>query len=186
MRLRIQAQSPLSTRTCDGCRFCCWSFNVDVPVPSCLSVLEPKRELSHCAHECAAGCALHNDDLQPDICHNFRCPYIHGQPIHKPDVFQELLEAAVGNMGNYIPAVSSEVPIANAHSLIQNDRSLPAYILVGNDFGGRWIYTILPLDKNADGGWETNVESVAKWSELYRRYGVMLPLEQDGTAQIAI
>ena len=167
-------------RECDSCKFCCWSFNVDVPNPRYLTVLEPKRERRHCEHECEAGCRLHGHENQPDICRGFRCAYIEGQDIHRPDNFQVQIEAINGSMGNFIPAVSIKVPISEAQSLIAQSRTIPAHILLG----GNWTETVLPLDKNEYGGWATSNESVALWGELYARHGEILSLQREDAKQL--
>jgi len=79
-------------RECGGCRFCCWTFNVEVPQRRNLRVLYLKPELSHCEHECAKGCDLYDRFHMPVVCHDFICPYLHGEDIHRPDVFRDLLE----------------------------------------------------------------------------------------------
>ncbi len=142
-------------RTCNGCRFCCWSFNVEM--------FPLKHEITHCMHECEKGCALHGLEQQPETCRDFKCPYLTGEDIYKPSTFQNVLEELRGNMGNYIPAVATHVPINAAINLIRESRSLPAFILIGNT----WLKLILPLDRNSDGSWATNDAAMHAWINLY-------------------
>jgi len=153
---------------------------VDVPHPTLLTIIEPKRELQHCHHECASGCALHENVNQPNICRTFQCPYIRGEDVHKPDSFQWLLEELGGNMGNFIPAISTQVPVTEAQALIASSRSLPAFILIN----GQWIETILPLDKEPDGSWQT--AATDEWAKLYSDHGAILPLEKEEVVEIVV
>lgn len=145
-------------RDCSGCKFCCWSFNVNIP--------ELKNELTHCKHECEKGCNIHNDVSQTEICRNFKCPYLFGEDVHKPGSFQKVLEEAKGDMGNYIPAICTFVPVETANGLIIGTRTLPAFILVD----GQWILSIIPIDKKEDGSWEVSDTMVKSWSLLYQKY----------------
>jgi len=169
-------------KTCDGCRLCCWSFNVDVPHPTLLSIIEPKRELRHCHHECERGCALHDNPQQPDICRTFQCPYIRDEEVHRPDTFQPLLESLNGNMGNYIPAVSTAIPIESARQLIADTRTILAYMLLD----GRWLQTVLPLDKDANGAWATTEPMVSEWGRLYESFGQTLALQRNDVEHITV
>lgn len=161
----------LKIRECGGCRFCCWSFNVDVPHPTLLDIIEPKKKLSNCAHECEKGCTLHGKKEQPNVCKVFHCPYIRGENIHKPDVFQDELKDLKGNIGNYIPAVLSSIDIAATKELIRKTRTIPAYILIGNE----WKEIIMPLDRDENGTWLLTGERLKPWEELYKRYNQALP-----------
>jgi hypothetical protein len=157
-------------RSCDGCRFCCFSFNVS-DVPDEVRGFALKDALSHCRFECQAGCALHDKEEQPAVCREFRCPYLTGKMVHKPEVFQEQLEALNGNIGNYIPAINVAVPVAAACELIKETRSLPAYVFPSEG----WRETVLPLDKE-NGSWSTPQAAVDAWAKLYEDSGVLLPL----------
>jgi len=154
----------MNFRDCDGCRFCCWSFNVsDVPVERrSLKVVELKRELTHCRHECQRGCDVHGTMFKPIICESFYCPYVSGVDIHRPDVFQPLLEELNGDMGNYIPAVSRAMDVEFAKDLIRETRSIPAAIMLE----GQWVKLILPLDRQPDGSWVTTEHLHARWAVL--------------------
>lgn len=152
------------TRECDGCRFCCWVFNVaEIPVERrSLKVLELKPERQHCRHECQQGCDLHDTFFQPVICHDFMCPYLGGGDIHRPDTFQPLLEELNGDMGNYIPVVPRAMDVEFAKELIRETRSIPAAVL----FDGSWVKLVLPLDRQPDGSWVTTEQLHARWMVL--------------------
>lgn len=145
------------TRTCDGCRFCCWSWHV---------AETDKRGLSHCPHECALGCDLHGTPQQPDECQRFRCPYLRGAKIHRPDAFQPTLEALGGNLACYIPTVPESIPTAEAIEVIERTRSIPAGILIE----GLWMRGVIPLNKNADGTWKVVGDIAAPWNQLTALY----------------
>lgn len=125
--------------SCDGCRFCCWAWAVDGFKPA----------LSHCAHECDRGCAVHGSARQPQMCALFRCPYLERDGFHRPDTFQAALaETAIGN---FIPIVPLTITAATANRLIRETRTVPASVILDD----RWFDTILPLDKNPDGTWSS-------------------------------
>jgi hypothetical protein len=144
-------------RDCDGCRFCCWSFNVH-DVPDTVQGLALKDALKHCSFECAAGCSLHEQTEQPWECQEFHCPYQRGEDVHRPDTFQQVLEESQGNIGNYVPIVPATMDAEAAKRLIKQERCLPAAILVG----GQWRSVILPLDRKEDGTWEESTTTVWK------------------------
>ncbi len=135
-------------RECGECRFCCWSFAV-LDIPDELKGIETKQALTHCQHECE-GCAIHERDDYPEMCKTFICPYLSGDDIHRPDIFQEVLEQAKGNIGNYIPMIPTTRLIEDAEQLVRDTRSLPAAIMINNE----WSYVMLPLDRKADGEWD--------------------------------
>ena len=148
-------------RECDGCRFCCWSFNAhDIPNPVTGFEMKPARQ--HCVFECDKGCELHATERLPQACDEFKCPYLQGQDIHRPDTFQEALEELGGNIGNYIPAVPESVPVSLARTLIREDRSVPAFILLGNE----WARVILPLDRNEDRTWTARESAIELWGKF--------------------
>jgi hypothetical protein len=151
---------------CDNCRFCCWSFNVqDVPDP--LKGLDLKPARQHCVYECKQGCSIHGLEKYPEACDGFECPYLEGKFIHRPDNFQDVLEDMDIEVGNFIPAIPPYVPIKIAEGLIRENRSVPAYILIGNE----WIKVILSLDREDDKTWVVNERSVQLWGELFKTYG---------------
>lgn len=135
-------------RKCDGCKFCCWSFKV-LDVPDTLKGIEDKFALQHCQYE-GAGCAIHEQPNYPPMCAGFVCPYLSGADIHRPDTFQQVLEQSKGNIGNYIPMVPTDMLIEDVEQLIRETRSLPAAIMIQNE----WTYVMLPLDRRPDGEWE--------------------------------
>lgn len=154
---------------CGTCRFCCWSFNVtDVPDPIQELALKPARE--HCAYECNTGCSIHRLDNYPDSCDHFECPYLEGKYIHRPDNIQDVLEEIDVQVGNFIPAIPPYVPIKKASILIREDRSVPAYILIGNE----WVRVILSLDRENAKSWIVNEKSVELWSDLFKAYGASI------------
>lgn len=129
---------------CDGCKFCCWGWAVDVPTFG-------KSALRHCKHECAKGCAIHLKPEKPITCRGFHCPYQEREGLHRPDNFQATLESLGGNIGNYIPAIPISIPVEIANRLIRDTRTVPASVINDN----QWVDVILPLDRNRDGGWES-------------------------------
>lgn len=129
-------------KTCSGCRFCCYSWAVDVPELH-------KSALRHCAHECSKGCALH--PKWPSVCESFHCPWQEREGYHRPDTFQAALESAGGDIGNYIPMVPLSIDADWARRNIHDTRTVPACVIDG----GRWVDLVLPLDRDADGGWTT-------------------------------
>jgi len=150
-------------RECNGCKFCCWSFNVeDIPHKArSLKVLNFKPEQTHCWHECARGCALHGTFFQPPICHDFQCPYTSSEEdIYRPDTFQALIEELGGNMGNYIPMVPTTISVADARQLITKSRTIPAAFFCNGD----WMKAIIPLDRNEDGSWVTTELMLDIWN----------------------
>jgi hypothetical protein len=152
--------------TCGECRFCCWSFNVtDVPDPIKGLDLKPARQ--HCLYECNRGCSIHELDKYPEACHDFECPYLNGKYIHRPDEFQEVLEEIDVQVGNFIPAIPPHVPVKIAVNLIRENRSVPAYILIGNE----WIRVILSLDREDAKTWMVNETSVELWGDMFKVYG---------------
>lgn len=129
-------------RECSGCRFCCWSW----AVPKI-----NKPELSHCKFECAKGCSVHKQKEQPVECTDFKCPYLEGRDIHRPDSFQATLEELGGNIGNYIPSVLTSIPIDIANQRIRDTRTVPVSVINGE----YWVNVIMPLDRDENGGWVT-------------------------------
>lgn len=152
----------MKQRDCDGCRWCCYIYNVEVPVKRSLKVLDFKSERSHCRHERERGCKLHGTPNQPPLCRDFLCPYLAGVDIHRPDTFEPLLVELGGNMGNYIPAIPRAMSIEFAKGLIRETRTLPAAVL----FAGEWVRLVLPLDRQPDGSWETNEVLTARWQVM--------------------
>ena len=126
-------------------------------VPDEIVGLELKEALVHCQHECD-GCALHHLGTKPQECQEFDCLYRHGAEIHRPDTFQQVLEDAGGNLGNYIPMIPITMDAEAAKKLIKQERCLPAAILVG----GQWRSVILPLDRKEDGTWEESTTTAWK------------------------
>ena len=135
-------------RQCGECRFCCWSFNV-TDVPSEIEGLKLKPCLESCPYECSGGCSIFGESSRPKECVEFECPYLKGDDIHRPDTFQEVLMELGGNMGNYVPTINISIPKEEAIRKIKETRTVPAGYLLG----GKWVETILPLDKNGD-TWE--------------------------------
>ncbi len=135
-------------RECGECKFCCWSFAVH-DVPDALKGIENKPVFQHCQHECE-GCAIHERDDYPPMCKTFICPYLSGADVHRPDTVQQVLEQSKGNLGNYIPMIPAEMLVEEVERLIRETRSLPAAIMIENE----WTYVMLPLDRKADGEWE--------------------------------
>lgn len=170
--------------TCDGCRFCCWSFRVnDMPDGSALLAL------THCPHEakenddpfvCISnetlvkvkehGCLIHNEKNYPWGCAAFNCPYLTGVPCHRPDTFQDLLERMQGSIGNYIPVIPRTVPVKKAERLIAESRSVLAAVVL-ND---AWTMVAMPLDRDSLGNWFPTDELLAPWKELCGEYGFNL------------
>lgn len=158
-----------SMRQCDGCRFCCWSFNVtDVPDP--IKGLELKPARQHCLYECSNGCSIHKQAEYPEACDHFQCPYLQGNYIHRPDTFQKTLEEMDIQVGNFIPAIPPYVPVNVAECLIKENRSIPAYILIGNE----WIKVILSLDRENGKSWMVNEKSLGLWGDLFKIYGASI------------
>jgi hypothetical protein len=153
--------------TCGECRFCCWSFNVhDVPDPIKGLDLKPARQ--HCSYECNQGCSIHELDKYPNACRTFECPYLQKKYIHRPDNFQTVLEEINIGVGNFIPAVPPHIPVKLAEDLIRENRTVPAYILIGNE----WARVILSLDREDAKSWVVNETSVKLWGDLFNAYGV--------------
>jgi len=152
----------MKVRDCNGCRFCCWSFNVH-DVPDKIQGIQMKPALQNCQYECSLGCSIHKDENYPPSCKDFFCPYLEGKDIYRPDTFQPILEELNGNMSNYIPTIPLNIPIEKAKNLIQKTRNIVASIIVGNE----WVDIILPLDRNEDRSWTSNEDAVKQWRELY-------------------
>lgn len=133
-------------RTCDGCKFCCWSYGVSEV---------PKEPLSHCAHECGAGCSIHAD--KPSQCREFDCPYIAGDAIHRPDTFQPFLEELGGNLLCYVPYVPLTVSVEKAKEIMQNTRSIHCAIKLDG-----WKPMVLSLDQSS-GAFGANQSQVDAW-----------------------
>jgi len=155
-------------RDCNKCRFCCWSFAVH-DVPDAVKGIENKPVLTHCQHECD-GCAIHEQPDYPAMCASFICPYLAGDDIHSPVVFQPILERAAGSIGNYIPAISARLPVAECEALIEQTRSLPAAILIDNN----WFSLVMPLDKD-EATWRPDERHIEQWAQAYARHGVEMP-----------
>jgi len=85
-------------------------------------------------------------------------------------------------MGNYIPAVSTAIPVENARQLITDTRTILAYMLLD----GRWLQTVLPLDKDADGAWATTEPMVSEWGRLYESFGQTLALQRNDVEHITV
>lgn len=164
------------TRECDGCKFCCWSFNVDVPHPHLYEIVELKRELRHCHHECEAGCALHSTKHKPTGCQSFHCPFVLGDAVHRPDLFQEFVKQLDGTMGNYIPIVPDTINVEAAQDIIRKTRSLPAAILLNST----WVKLILPMDRSPDGTWRNNQGAINEWADFYAANNCDFPKELMG------
>lgn len=150
---------------CGSCRFCCWIFNAsDIPDP--ILGIAQKPSLEHCVYECNGGCSIHGMSKYPQPCGDFECPYLQGQEIHRPDNFQETLETMNIQVGNFIPAVPIDVPVRIAETLIKDNRSIPAFVMVGRE----WVRVILSLDRRSDSLWIVNEKSVELWKELFSLY----------------
>lgn len=163
-------------RTCDGCRFCCWSFNAhDVPDPVQGFIMKPAR--AHCAFECSAGCELHDTPMLPQMCDQFKCSYLEGADIHRPDSFQFLEELECG-IGNFIPAIPSSIPVRLAKSLILEHRTLPAFVILGEE----WARVILPLDRNKDRTWTVKDSDIELWKKVFDIYDEKIDLLPAGMA----
>src|ERR1041385_9041190 len=133
---------------CDGCRFCCWVFNAqDIPDP--IQGLALKQDREHCLFECSKGCSLHGTEQKPFPCTQFECPYIQGKFIHRPDEFQKVLEEIGIQVGNFIPAIPPYVPVKMAECLIRENRTIPAFIMIGNE----WVKVVLSLDRQDSRTW---------------------------------
>lgn len=104
------------------------------------------------------GCAVHAKPKQPEACMEFHCPYQERDGLHRPDNFQSTLEELRGNIGNYIPAIPTSIPIETANRLIRETRTVPAAVING----GKWVNVIMPLDRDEKGGWVT--ADPALWS----------------------
>lgn len=107
--------------------------------------------LTHCQHECKTGCRIYMRFDYPEACEAFHCPYQERDDLHRPDKFQKTLESLGGNIGNYIPAIPTSIPVDKANRLIRETRTVPAAVMNG----GQWVNVILPLDRDKDGGWVT-------------------------------
>jgi hypothetical protein len=156
---------------CGECRFCCWSFNVqDVPDPIKELALKPARQ--HCLYECNQGCSIHGLEKYPQACNDFECPYLQGKYIHRPDNFQKVLEEMNIEVGNFIPAIPPDISIKMAECLIRENRTIPAFILIGNE----WVKVILSLDREDAKTWIVNEKSVELWSDLFKIYGAPIDI----------
>src|SRR5262245_58234452 len=144
-----------ATPCCDGCRFCCWSWAVDA------AELQ-KKPLRHCRHECRAGCALHATEEQPRICAAFKCRYLEGLPVHRPDTFQAMLLELDVEIGNFVPMIPASVPIHEAALLILKTRTILADIIVDQ----RWVTVPLPFDRQPDGSFRISADAIQAWNEL--------------------
>lgn len=157
---------------CNGCRFCCWSYSVeDVPQQAKgpgLRILQYKAPLSHCQHECEAGCSIHEQKGYPKECRDFRCPYLVGDSIHRPDTFQSLLVGLGGNLGGYVPTIPYVIPVLAASKLITETRT----VLASRIFDYQWKKIVMPLDTETDGNWYPKEEFLPPWDELCTKYGV--------------
>jgi len=149
-------------RQCSGCKFCCWSFAIE-DIPDDISGLKFKPSLQHCQHECLVGCAIHDQKKYPPACKAFICPYLKGEDIHRPDIFQKVLQELNGNISNYIPSIPTKIPVEEAEKLIRRTRNILASILTGNE----WVQIVLPLDREKDGSWTSNEDAVQEWRKLY-------------------
>jgi len=127
--------------------------------------------------ECEKGCELHGTEKLPDACDQFQCPYLQGEDIHRPDSFK-FLEELGGNIGNYIPAVPTNVPVSLAESLIREHRTLPAFILLGTE----WARVTLPLDRNDDRTWTVKDSDVELWRKVFEIYEEHVDLLPAGLA----
>lgn len=152
----------MNSRTCAGCRFCCWSFAIN-DIPDQTLGLWQKPALTHCQHECGNGCALHGLPEKPATCRQFECPYLLGDDVHWPDAFRPALEKCA--IGNFIPAVSTRVPIERAEQLIADTDSIPASIMIN----GEWTKVIMPMRKESNGTWRTH--ALEDWRALYSEFG---------------
>jgi len=63
-------------------------------------------------------------------------------------------------MGNYIPMVPASMDIDEAKELMAQTRTILAGILIE----GKWLKTVLPLDRQPDGSWATDANMHAKWN----------------------
>lgn len=153
-----------SVRTCAGCRFCCWSFAIN-DIPDQTLGLQQKPSLTHCQHECGSGCTLHGAPEKPATCRQFECPYLLGNDIHRPDAFRPALDETKCRIGNFIPAISSRIPVERAAALIDATDSIPASIMIC----GKWTKVIMPMRKESNGTWQTH--ALEDWRALYSEFG---------------
>lgn len=158
---------------CDGCTFCCWSFAVrDVPQ---LVEIKLKEELTSCPQLCETGCRIHGTEQYPTGCKEFICPYLIGEPTHRPDTFQKLLMELKGNMGNIIPSIPWVIPVLKAEELIRSSRTIMASFVLD----GAWHRTVIPLDREENGSWLVRSEPVNLWNGLFKKYGMELVTEEN-------
>lgn len=85
-------------------------------------------------------------------------------------------------VGSFIPAIPPHIPVKMAESLIRENRSIPAYILIGNE----WVRVILSLDREDAKTWIVNEKSVELWQDLFRNYGAPIDSTiEPGTLMVA-
>lgn len=135
-------------KTCDDCRFCCWSYGVDEL---------HKRPMQHCGYECSKGCAVHC--RKPKQCADFSCPYLHGDAIYSPMLFQSLLKEVGCNLKSFIPYVALSIPLEKAFSLIRSTRSIPAAIKAD-----KWTMVVLALDQISETLFSASEEQRKAWA----------------------
>ena len=141
-----------------------------MPQSDDLKILQTKPSLTHCSFEIEDGCAIHESEHYPEGCRVFKCPYLDGEDMHRPDTFQQILEDLDGNIGNLIPVVPRSVPPMKAIELIIKTRSvLAAFVLES-----KWVRAVMPLDREADGSWYPTEQLLAPWADLCAKYGVSL------------
>lgn len=153
-------------KQCDGCRFCCWSFNIP-DIPNEIQGLTFKTALNHCEFECKNGCSIHERKDYPQICKEFVCPYLTGKAIHRPDTFQTLIKELNPTVGNYIPNIPVSVPIEKAKDLIKETRAIPAFITIRDT----WAEVIVSMDREPDKSWSITKEVFGKWKDFLQQYG---------------
>ena len=145
------------SRTCGTCRFCCWAYTIkELSKPS----------LEHCVHECAEGCRVHATHLQPKECVEFGCPYLAGDPIHRPDSFQEVLESSGMKTRSFVPWIPITIPLEEAIEMIRSTRT----IMAGLFREGRWHLVSLILDPPAGQVFTGSHRAESQWFELLKKH----------------
>lgn len=143
-------------RTCDGCRFCCYIYGVDVL---------GKPAGKSCSFECDSGCSIHKD--RPLQCADFKCPYLNGDQIHRPDTFKAILRRLQSNLVCIIPWIPQSVPPVAAERLIETSWSI--LCAVKTETG--WTPIVLDLTQQ-DNLYKGSKEQNEAWEKIIADYRI--------------
>ncbi len=131
--------------TCGSCSYCCWAYGVpDVPCPDGhggmrLEVYH-KQAMEACPYDLQGRCAIHSHARYPDRCKVLDCAYLRCERgilmvntrgitmafrIHRPYLFQDLVEKLCSVKGTLLPAVPNYIRVERARELIQDTLCIP-------------------------------------------------------------